>query len=175
MQLALRVRVALTMFTGMLVAAAVAPGAWAQMPGGPGSPSPALPGPGPVPNPADSGGAGWLAAVILVVGLAVIIGAAAKVVDLSSKRESEALELQAQVGDAFLRDGALSRLPVVPTAHVPILKGSPATVEISGQVPNAELRQVAVRIAEQEASRVRPDVHIEDRLGVVPAAANRAA
>ncbi len=167
-----RIRVALSVFTGMLVTAAVAPWAWAQTPGVPGSPP--LGGQGPVPNPPDAGGHGWLAMVVLMMGLMVIIVAAAKIIDLRNKREAEALELQAQVGDAFLQDRALGGLPVVPTAHVP-LKGSPATLEVSGQVPNAELREAAVHIAEQEASRVRPDVRIEDKLEVISSTARRAA
>ncbi len=169
-----RFRVALSLFTGMLVTAAVAPWAWAQTPAGPGSPPSALPGAGPVPTPPELGGHGWLAVLVLMIGLIVIIGAAAKIVDLRNRRETEALQLQAQVGDALLQDQALGSLPVVPTAHVP-LTGSPATVEVSGQVPNPELREAALHIAEREASRVRPDVRIEDKLEVAPSTERRAA
>jgi hypothetical protein len=127
-----------------------------------------------MPNPPEAGGHVWLAVALLVIWLIVLIVAGAKLIDLSNRREAEALHLQAQVGDALLEDQALASLPVVPTAHIP-LKGSPATVEVSGQVPNAELREAAVHIAEKEASRVRPDVRIEDKLQVVSSGPRRAA
>jgi hypothetical protein len=56
-----------------------------------------------------------------------------------------------------------------------MLRGSPATIEVSGQVPTPELRKAALRIVEAEASRVRPDVRIEDRLEIAPSTASRAA
>jgi hypothetical protein len=45
-------------------------------------------------------------------------------------------------------------------------KGSPATVMMTGHVPSSELREEVLRIAEREATRIRPDVHIDDRIAV---------
>jgi len=64
---------------------------------------------------------------------------------------------------------------VTPTVQVPFWKGSPARIELHGEVPSAPTRQAALRIAAQEASRVRPDFEISDRIAEVPVPAVRAA
>jgi hypothetical protein len=125
---------------------------------------PAAP-PAGAPAPATPAGAGSVAAVVLlVVGLLVIVGIGVKIFDLKRKRETEAVHLQAQVSDALLRDQSLFGLPVTPTAHIPLWSGSPATLEITGEVPSRDLAERVMRISEQEASRVRSDVIVENRL-----------
>ena len=42
------------------------------------------------------------------------------------------------------------------------------TVEIAGQVPSDDLRQVVIRLAEREASQLAADVRVDSRIGVVP-------
>ena len=106
--------------------------------------------------------------MILVIAMLLIIGALVKILDLKRKREGEAVVVQAQISDAVLRDPALFSLPITPTAHVPLWKGSPVTVEVVGQVPSDDLRLAALRVVEREASHLRPDVRIESRIGVVP-------
>src|SRR3989442_8778293 len=103
----------------------------------------------------------------------LIIGALVKILDLKRKREGEAVVVQAQISDAVLRDPTLFSLPITPTAHVPLWKGSPVTVEVAGQVPSDDLRLAALRVVEREASHLRPDVRIESRIGVVPTMARR--
>jgi len=156
---------ALLAVIGMTIGAARA---WAQA-----SPSPVMP-PATTPPPADAGSGTAIAAVVVVVGLLVIIGVAVKLFDLRRKRESEAVQLQAQVSDALLRDPSLAGLPLTPTARVPIWTGSPATIDITGQVPNDLVKEVALRLVRDEAFRIRPDVQIEDRLSVVPTMARAA-
>src|SRR5437870_5125911 len=96
---------------------------------------------------AAPGGGGSAAAVILVVlGLLVIVGAGVKMYDLKRKREAEAVHLQAQVSDALLRESSLFGLPVTPTARVPMWKGTPAVLEVAGQVPTELAREAAMRI-----------------------------
>jgi len=127
--------------------------------------------------PASSGtqSDGAMAVVILVIAMVLIIGALVKILDLKRKREGEAVVVQAQISDAVLRDPALFSLPITPTAHVPLWKGSPVTVEVAGQVPSDDLRLAALRLVEREASHLRPDVRIESRIGVVPTMARRSA
>jgi hypothetical protein len=136
--------------------------AWAQT-----SPSPAPP----ATTPAASEG-GWgatgVAVVIVLAALLVVVGAIVKTFDLRRKREAESVHLQAQISDALLQESALAGLVITPTAHIPFWSGSPATIELAGQVPNPELHDLAVRISEREASRIRSDIRIEDRIGVVP-------
>ena len=148
---------------------AVASG-WAQTAPSPATPAPATPSAG----PATSGSSAFVAAAIILVGLLVVLGVAVKFFDLRRKREAEAVHLQAQVSDALLRDAALFGLPITPTAHVPLWSGSPAVIEVSGQVPSPELRDAVIRIVQEEAARIRPDFTIEDRLAVVPTMATAA-
>lgn len=115
------------------------------------------------------------AVIILVVAVLVVLGVLVKMLDLKRKRENEAVVVQAQISDAVLRDPALFSLPITPTAHVPLWKGSPVTVEVAGQVPSDDLREVALRVVEREAAHLRPDVRIESRIGVVPTMAQRSA
>src|SRR2546428_1041864 len=120
------------------------------------------------PRGSHTGGAA-IAAVGAVVGLLVVIGIVAKLFDLKQKRESEAVQLQAQLSDALLREPSLAGLPLTPTVHVPMWTGTPARIEITGQVPRPELKDLALRLVSDEASRIRSDIKIVDRLSGVPA------
>src|SRR5262245_40395268 len=104
-----------------------------------------------------------------IVILVLVLGVLVKLWDLKRKRETEAVIVQSQISDALLREPALFSLAITPTANVPLWKGSPVTVEVAGQVPSDDLRQAALRVVEREASRLRSDVQIESRIGVVPA------
>jgi hypothetical protein len=126
------------------------------------------------PQPSASGGSAGLTALVIGAVLFIAIVAGVKLFDLKRKRESEAVQLQAQISDALLRDQAMFGLPITPTANIPFWSGTPATVELAGQVPAPELRESAIRIARDEATRMRPDVRIEDRLAVVPTMARAA-
>src|SRR5206468_9018413 len=75
---------------------------------------------------------------------------------------------QAQLSDALLREPSLAGLPLTPTVHVPMRRGTPATIELMGRVPTPELKDTVLRIVRDEAARIRSDVQIEDRLSVVP-------
>jgi hypothetical protein len=135
--------------------------AWAQAPTG------ALPTTPPVTGaPAAAGSGGYVAATIVIIALLVVIGVVVKLFDLKRKRSAEAVHLQAQISDALLREQNVFRLPVTPTAHVPFLKGTPAVIEVSGEVPSSELKETVLRLVKNEASRIREDVRVEDRLAV---------
>lgn len=113
----------------------------------------------------DDGGA-MISVIVLVGGLLLLVGLAVKLYDLKRKRDAEAVQLQAQISDALLRDEALFGVPVTPTAHVPLWSGTPATLELVGQVPSPERKEAALRIAEREARAVRSDVQVVDRITV---------
>ena len=140
--------------------------AWAQNASNTPAPSPAT-------TPGDGGGTA-IAAVIVVAGLLVVISLAVKLFDLKRKRESEAVQLQAQLSDALLREPSLAGLPLTPTVHVPMWTGTPATIDVTGQVPRPELKDLALRLVSDEASRIRSDIKIVDRLSIVPTAARAA-
>jgi len=124
--------------------------------------------------PAADSGSTAIAAVVVVLGLLVIIGLVVKLFDFKRKRESEGVQLQAQVSDALLREPSLAGLPLTPTAHIPMWTGTPATIEVTGQVPTLELKDIALRLVRDEAARTRADSQIEDRLSIVPTTARAA-
>ena len=80
--------------------------AWAQT-----MPSPVMP--PATPQPAAEGGGAAIAAVGVVVGLLVVIGVVVKLFDLKQKRESEAVQFQAQLSDALLREPCVTAHPRV--------------------------------------------------------------
>jgi hypothetical protein len=126
------------------------------------------------PSSDTDGGSAMVAGVIIVVALLVLLGITVKLLDLKRRRESEAVQLQAQISDALLREAALFGLPVTPTAHVPLWSGTPAIVELRGQVPSPEIKDAVLSLVRHEAARVRPDVHIDDEVAVVPSMARAA-
>jgi len=68
--------------------------------------------------------------VAAMLSLVVLLGIAVKLYDLKRKREEEAVAAQARVSDALLMDAALSGMPLTPTAHLPLWKGTPLVLEI---------------------------------------------
>lgn len=105
----------------------------------------------------------------------VVLGALIKMLDLKRKRDGEAVVVQARISDAVLRDPRLFSLPITPTAHVPLWKGTPVTVEVAGQVPSADLREVAINLVEREASQLGPEVRVESKIAIEPTMARRSA
>src|SRR5258707_8402623 len=101
--------------------------------------------------------------VAAMLSLVVLLGIAVKLYDLKRKREEEAVAAQARVSDALLMDAALSGLPLTPTPHLPLWKGTPLVVEITGAVPRHEFRSAAVDVATRESARSPSDSRIRDR------------
>ena len=117
--------------------------------------------PAATPGAAPGDATGTLAVVAVVAGLLIVVSIGVKMFDLKRKREAEAVQLQAQLSDALLREGGLT---ITPTAHIPLWAGGPVTVELSGPAPaSAEGREAAVQLVEREAARIRPDVRVIDR------------
>jgi hypothetical protein len=113
----------------------------------------------------SSGGSAALG-LLVILALLVLVGVAVKLYDRKRKRDAEAVHLQAQVSDALMRDSRLAGLVLTPTAHVPTWGNGPATIEIGGEVPDASSRDAVLRLAREEAARLRSDVQIIDRLSV---------
>lgn len=105
--------------------------------------------------------------ILLSVSVVVFL-AGTKAVDLKRHQAEEVVRLQAQIAQALLQERRLAGLPVTATVHIPVWWRSPMRIEMTGQVPTAELWQAAVRVAEQEASRTLAAFHIDDRIAVVP-------
>lgn len=170
MTLTRALRVTLGLST-LLATASLAMSAWAQ---GPTAPGPAVTSP-PAVTPAQSVEDGGLIAVGLALAVVVILVIAARLLDLKDKREEQATHLQSLISDALLGDRTLADLPVAPGARVPLWRGSPVTITLRGRVPTPERRQAVLHLVEREATRIRSDFRIDDRIAVVPSAASIAA
>jgi hypothetical protein len=144
---------------------------WAQISRGPAM-SPAV-SPESTPNVVD-GLAGLFVAAALIVLLAASI-LVAKAYDLSRKRERQAVSLEARISNSLRADPSLSRLPVVPTVRIPLWRGSPVIIAMTGSVPRSQLRRAALELALREAGRRARTYRLEDRILVDPAMARRAA
>ncbi len=118
---------------------------------------------------------GVLFVAMFMLALFVVVGLAVKLYDVKRRREDEAVGLQARISDALFCEPSLSRLPITPTVRVPLRPGSPVTVEISGPIPKAELREAVMRLVIREMAGTRPDFRLEDRTAVDPAIFERAA
>ncbi len=129
---------------------------------------------GPLTGGVDEGNVELIAVTLGVTGLILVMVAVAHAIDERRKRAAEAVRLQAQISDALRCERTLAKLPVTPTVHVPVWGRSPARIEMSGQVPTAELWQAVRHVAEREASRTLDAFHIDDRIAVVPSVRTRA-
>jgi hypothetical protein len=116
----------------------------------------------------ESGVGGLVAVAIVVVGLPVLLAVWVRLHDLRQRRELEAIHIQSRIADALFQDSRFGGAVVIPTVRVPRWPGSPLAVVMSGEVPDPELREAALRIAVAEAERIRPDARIEDRMMVLP-------
>jgi hypothetical protein len=139
-----------------------------------------IPSPEPLPSGPSSadGGSGALIVVGVFIALLVIVGVIARLSDMRRRREEEGLALQARLGDALLTDPLLNGAAIVPTVRVPLWKGSPVRIEISGSVSNPEMRERALDVMRREATRAAQyaqDAEVEDRLSVLPPVAIRRA
>lgn len=173
MQSAHTTRAAGSVLAALLMLVLFAASAWAQSTIAPG---PAVSPPtGAGPAEAVGDGSGVVVAILLVVGLLVIMGISVKMFDLRQRRDAEAVALQAQISDALLRDSRLANLVITATVHVPTWSGSPATIEVRGEVSTPELRQAVLRLVEEEAARVRTDYRVDDRLMILPRVISRVA
>lgn len=163
--------VALT-FLVMLAFAALL--AWGQTSAAPApaasaAPAPATP-PGAAPGvtPGEASGGGMLVVAAVAIGIIVILGVIAKVYDRKGKREAEAVALQARLSDLLLTDRSLDGASVTPTVHAPLWGRIRMIVDVTGDVPSPEVRDLVIRRVRQEAEVIGRDVEVEDKLMVLP-------
>ena len=110
-------------------------------------------------------------AIVVLVGLLVllvvlVVGIGIALFDLSGYREERGEWLQMKILDRFARDPRLRTLGLLPVVDVPSSKRSPLRVEIHGRVPSDEVRDVALGAVGDVASRLSPNIEIDDRLEV---------
>ena len=130
----------------------------------------------PAPSPAAPGdNSGVLMALALMGALLLIVGIGVKIWDAKRKREADAVHLQSQLSDALLREADFFGLAITPTVHAGLRRSAPMIIEVTGQAPSQTVRDAALRIVRDEASRTRSDFEIVDRIEVRPEAVRRIA
>lgn len=121
-----------------------------------------------------SDGSAWMILVIIVAVLVTLV-VTVKLFDVRRRRNDEAVSLQSRLADALMIDPMLRSATVTPTVHVPISRGSPVVVEVSGDVPSPEMRDLVLRKVTQEVSDLVHRVQVEDKLLVLPPISSRVA
>ena len=97
-------------------------------------------------------------------GCIALIVAVAKMVDLWRRRRRERAALRGVITDALLAEPRLVDSMVVAKVRIPFWEGTPATVVLTGRVPDADAHAVASRVTRAAAASVRPDVTVQDLL-----------
>jgi hypothetical protein len=130
----------------------------------------------PAPSAAPSGdNSGILMALALMGALLVVVGIGVKIWDARRKREAEAVHLQSQMSDALLRETDFFGLAITPTVHPPLRKGGEMRIDVTGHAPSPAVRDAAIRIVRDEATRMGASVQVEDHIDVQPDAMRRSA
>ena len=107
-----------------------------------------------------------IAVIVGVLGRAAL-GLAMALVDHVRERAGNVTTLQARIADALSLEPALGNLPFTVHAHAPFLRGSPVTIEVTGQVPTPNLQQTAIEVVVREAyGRVGSSFGVENRIRV---------
>jgi hypothetical protein len=99
---------------------------------------------------------------VLVIGLLVAWGVGA--LERRRRADDEAARLQTELAEPMSREPALAGASILPVATIPGA-GRPS-VELTGVVPSAAARDVAIAIAERELARLRPGMSVVDRLEI---------
>jgi len=123
-------------------------------------------------------GAGGFARLFIVAALIVALAAmilVARAYDLNRKREAQSISLEARISRLLRADPLLSPFPIAPTVRIPLWRGAPISVAMTGAVPRSELRHAALALALREARRKARDYRVEDEIVVDPTMAKRAA
>ena len=102
----------------------------------------------------------WMPALIPVAVLLVLVVLLAKLIDLWRRRRRERAALRGAVSHAVLREERLVDTTVLPRVRIPFWEGSPASVIMTGEVPDPEARVTASRVARSAAATVRDDDRI---------------
>jgi len=104
---------------------------------------------------------------LVLVSLLVIWGV--RLLARKERDDEDASRLGVELAAVLARDPRLAGAAILPVATIP-LEGRPS-VELTGRVPAASVRDVALEIATREAQRLRPGMLVVDRLEIVPPAA----
>jgi hypothetical protein len=108
--------------------------------------------------------------IIGIISLALIAGLitlGVRYLEIRSRRDEEAAQLQRALTEPLAREPALAGCSVLPVVSLP-LRG-PARVELTGWVGSRAMRDVAVKAVEREAIRLAQPVRVVVRIEVIDA------
>jgi hypothetical protein len=118
----------------------------------------------------------WSASAIavgtgVVVGVTLMTVIAVLILEAQRRRDQSAAAFQDRLSEPILRELGQANVAILPTVRIPLWKAAtrPAVIELTGQVPSADLRNRVVRLVEREAGRLRY-FRIEDKIRVTPPA-----
>jgi len=126
-------------------------------------------------TPGNGGWAGERALTIYVIAISILVLAVivTKLFDLKWERERQAAGLMVGVSDALGLEDTFLAKAITPMVHIPLRRGKPITVEVTGLVPSLHLRETTLRIVRTETSRLNREVRIDDRIHVAESGAPR--
>jgi len=105
-----------------------------------------------------------IAGVTTVVVIGVLVAWGVGALERRRRADDEAARLQTELAEPMSREPALAGASILPVATIPGA-GRPS-VELTGVVPSAAARDVAIAIAERELARLRPGMSVVDRLEI---------
>ncbi len=109
-----------------------------------------------------------LAAFVIAAVASAVLLAIAKLNDFRRGREDRVVDLTVRISTALLEHPVFFRSSVIPTVTLPLWRGAPARITMTGNVPSPELARTAMRLARDAASQSSSAFTIENRMAVVP-------
>ena len=105
----------------------------------------------------------------VVVGVTLMTVAAVLILEAQRRRDQRAASFQDQLARPIQRELAQAHVAILPTVRIPLWKAAtrPAVIQLTGQVPSADIRNRVLRLVEREAARLRY-YRIEDRIRIAP-------
>ena len=105
---------------------------------------------------------------VALAGVLASVAVAYALYDLKRRRAEMSAGLRARVAGTLRAEPTLAGLPVVVDVHPSLRRDSPLTLEITGTVPTAEMRDAVLLVVAREVARSQPDARVDDRIVVDP-------
>jgi hypothetical protein len=114
-----------------------------------------------------------LVSVGALIAISVLVAWGVRVLARKDRDEEAASRLSVDLASALAREPQLRGAALLPVVTIP-LRARPS-VEVTGRVPSASTRDLALATVRREVERLRPGMLVVDRVEVVPPALTRGA
>jgi hypothetical protein len=108
---------------------------------------------------------------LVLISILVVWGV--RILGRKERHEEAASQIGVDLATALARDPRLRGAAILPVVTIPVA-GRPS-VEVTGRVASAGVRDLALEVVNREATRLRPGMDVVDRLEIVPASTSRTA